>query len=432
MTERLLSNDGNWSKPKKLLTLFVIFYLLLYMFPFPLGSIPLVGSLSRYYGQAIDLVSFWAGKHILHIDNLVKSRGESIFNYVQLFSIAFLSVLIASFVLLINKKRKNYDRLYHWSIVYARYYLAYNMIYYGLVKITGVQFPFPGPIRLEQTFGEASPMVLLWTFMGYSKAYTLFAGIGEIVSGYLLIFNKTKAIGALIAITVMSNVVMMNFSYDVSVKILSTHLLLIAFFVFSPDIKRVIDFFFFQKTIALTNVTNQFNRKWMRISRVVLKSILIIGFSVEMIFDNFQQMHEYGSLAAKPPLYGVYETENFVMNNDTTLALATDTVRWKKMMFDDHNYLKIVTRADSSILCKTAIDTVKKTLDVTIYKDTISYKFEYTERPDNYLTISGKWRGNHVLITFKKKNLENYRLADRGFPGFHWIKRDQSPIWFIR
>ena len=234
MTVQLISNNDNWSKQKRFFILLVIFYVLLYMFPFPLGFIPLVGSLSRYYVQAIDFVSFWAGKHILYIDNLVKSRGESIFDYVQLFSLAFLSVLITTFVLIIDRKRKSYDRLYNWTIVYARYYLGYMMIYYGFVKITGVQFPFPGPIRLEQTFGDASPMVLLWTFMGYSKAYTLFACIGEILGGYLLLFNKTKAIGAVIVITVMSNVVMMNFSYDVSVKIVSTHLLLIAFFIFSP------------------------------------------------------------------------------------------------------------------------------------------------------------------------------------------------------
>ncbi len=437
MTEQLISNNDNWSKPKRFFTLLVIFYLLLYMFPFPFDCPlelipPFIRSLSGYYDQAIDLVSFWASKYILHIDNLVKTRGESIFGYVQLFSIAFLSAIISFLVVLIDKNRKNYDRQFHWTNVYARYYVGFYIIYYGSAKLTGVQFPTPGPIRLEQTFGDASPMVLLWTFMGYSKAYALFAGIIEILGGYLLLFNRTKAIGALIVIAVMSNVVMMNFSYDVSVKIVSTHLLLITIFIFSPNMKKVIDFFFFQKTVALTRATNQFNKKWMRTSRVVLKSIIIIGFSSEMIFDNVQQMNEYGSLAPKSPLYGVYQTENFIINNDTTIALTTDTVRWKKMMIDEHSYTKIITMVDSSKLYKTAIDTIKKTLKLTAYEDTVSYQFAYTEKPPNYLTLSGMWKGNNVVITFKKKQMENYRLADRGFPGFRWIKKDQFGMWFIR
>jgi hypothetical protein len=46
------------------------------------------------------------------------------------------------------------------------------MIVYGAVKVIKLQFSYPGPDTLLHTFGESSPMHLLWTFMGASDGYT--------------------------------------------------------------------------------------------------------------------------------------------------------------------------------------------------------------------------------------------------------------------
>ncbi|MFY9224894.1 MAG: hypothetical protein WAQ98_19635, partial [Blastocatellia bacterium] len=69
--------------------------------------------------------------------------------------------------------------------------------------------------RLIQPFGDASPMGLAWTFMGASYSYNFFAGMGEMLAGFLLIFPQTATLGALVAIGVISNIVMLNFSYDI-------------------------------------------------------------------------------------------------------------------------------------------------------------------------------------------------------------------------
>ena len=93
-------------------------------------------------------------------------------------------------------------------------------------------------------------MGLLWTFMGYSTVYTIFAGLGEVIGGAFLLFKRTRLIGSLIVIAIMSNVVMLNFAYDVPVKLFSTHLLLMAIFLTVPDIKRLSNLFFFNRAIA--------------------------------------------------------------------------------------------------------------------------------------------------------------------------------------
>jgi len=77
--------------------------------------------------------------------------------------------------------------------------LAFALLSYGTAKLFGGQFSFPSLERLDQKIGESSPMGLLWTFMGYSKLYTVFGGICQITAGLLLLFRRFSALGSLMA-----------------------------------------------------------------------------------------------------------------------------------------------------------------------------------------------------------------------------------------
>ena len=150
---------------------------------------------------------------------------------------------------MIAKRRDNYEKLLHWLIILLRYYLAFFMIGYGFAKVLKTQFPSLTTDRLLQSYGDSSPMGLLWTFMGYSTAYNIFTGLGEVIGGAFSFFKRTRLIGALIVIAIMSNVVMLNFAYDVPVKLFSIHLFSMAIFLIVPDIKRLLNIFFFNRVV---------------------------------------------------------------------------------------------------------------------------------------------------------------------------------------
>jgi hypothetical protein len=99
------------------------------------------------------------------------------------------------------------------------------MITYGVLKVIELQFSPPTPDRLIQTYGESSPMGLIWTLMGFSSLYCFFGGAGEVLGGLLLSLRRTTLLGALVCIGVLANVVMINLSFDVPVKLFSSHLL---------------------------------------------------------------------------------------------------------------------------------------------------------------------------------------------------------------
>ena len=92
---------------------------------------------------------------------------------------------------------------------------------------------------------------------------------------------------------------------------------------------------------------------------------------------------------------------------------------------------KITTMSGSSTVYRTSVDPTKRIMKLTKYEDTGSYQFAYEEGPGSILTLSGQWEGRDVVITFKKKDLKDYRLVNSDNP---WIRQQPSPggPWFLK
>ena len=208
--------------------------------PFPLNAVPNVEFVDRAYNNLWNLVVPWVGAHILHLNYEITvlphgGSGDTTWNYVQVLCIFALAMIAAIGWSLLDRKHRNYNRMQDWLRVYVRFALGVAMISYGSSKVIQSQFPPPSLDRLLQPFGDASPMGLLWTFMGASQSYNLFAGLGEMLGGVLLFARRTTLLGSLVSIAVMSHIAMLNFSYDVPVKLYSLHLLAMAIFLVVPD-----------------------------------------------------------------------------------------------------------------------------------------------------------------------------------------------------
>ena len=139
----------------------------------------------------------------------------------------------------LDRKRPNYGHLYQWLRIFMRLVAGWAMLGYGVKKLVGAQFPPPDLPRLMQPFGQASPMGMLWTFMGASALYSFFGGFGETLGGVLLMIPRFTTLGALISGAMMTNVLMLNLCYDVPRKIFSVHLVLICLFLLIPDFRRL-------------------------------------------------------------------------------------------------------------------------------------------------------------------------------------------------
>ena len=85
--------------------------------------------------------------------------------------------------------------------------------------------------------------------MGSSTTYVVLAGVAETVGGALLLFPRLATLGALIVVPVMANVVLMNFCYDIPVKIHSSHILGLTLFLLLPEARRLADVIVFGRPV---------------------------------------------------------------------------------------------------------------------------------------------------------------------------------------
>jgi hypothetical protein len=408
-----------WSLSKKLLFLFVSIYLFLYMFPFPIDSFPLGEFVFGLYNKFTESITKLIGSYWLGIYPCSPiegtGSGDTTFDYVKLLTMLLMTAVATIIVFAFTRKRTNYTAFYSFMLVYARYYLAFVLIGYGVFKILDIQFPLPNLTTLEERFGSASPMRLLWTFMGYSKTYTVFTAWLEIIAGTLLWFRKTTVLGCIIGLAIMLNVVMLNLCYDVPVKIHSSHLVFVALFILSPNYKRLFNFFVLNKTTEISAPVIILPKRWMQIARLVLKPLLIMGISVGLFYENFIQAFD-----TKPTnnLNATYKTTLFVLNKDTLPPLLTNENRWDKMIIEGDviTFYAMKNRAENYLI---DLDTVNKIITKKPDGDTgILFTFKYKSLPNNCFSISGKFKKDSIYSTFTRKSVKDYPLISRGF---HWV-----------
>ena len=130
--------------------------------------------------------------------------GDTTWNYVQVFCFLVLALAATAIWTFLDRRRADYARLDDWLRVYVRFALSLTMLLYGAIKVIPSQFPAPSLDRLVQPFGDASPMGILWTFMGASAAYTIFSGAREMLGGLLLVARRTTLLGALVSAGVLT------------------------------------------------------------------------------------------------------------------------------------------------------------------------------------------------------------------------------------
>ncbi len=200
-----------------------------------------------FFGSLFEAPIIWIGENMLGIDYTFVANGfgsgDNTFAYVLLFVTIILALFATVLWALVNRGRKAYNQLLYWFLIVLRISLICAMFLYGFVKVFQVQFPSPSLVRLLQPLGDFSPMGLAWTYMGYSKGFGMFAGFMEILGGLLLIPKRTQTLGAFIIMGVMLQVAMMNFMFDIPVKLFSIHLIVMAGIIFMTDSTRFVQVF---------------------------------------------------------------------------------------------------------------------------------------------------------------------------------------------
>jgi hypothetical protein len=410
-----------WGAAKRLLFRFGFVYLLLYNLPFPLSMLPGRALSKAYEGLWAPLVH-GVGKRLFHVDITVRPNGsgDTTFNYVQVFCFLVLAAAAALVWTLLDRRRPNYQRLYAWLRVYVRFALAATMISYGVAKVIELQFSPPTPDRLLQTYGESSPMGLLWTFMGFSALYCFFGGAGEVLAGLLLTLRRTTLLGALVCAGVMANVVMLNLSFDVPVKLFSSHLLAEALFLAAPDLRRLANLFLLNRAAEPAVEPPLIARARVRRIAEAVTAVLFAAYVGHALFGAYRASRIYGTLSPRPPYYGIWAVDAMTVDGQARPPLLTDPDRWRRVIFPYPDTLALQSPDGSLTYYDLKLTPATHTLVLSTFPRSKqkSYPLSYRETGPGRLEIAGALKGRQVHATLHREKESGYLLVSRGF---HWI-----------
>jgi len=411
-----------WSILEKVAFKFFFIYFSLIIIILNNGAFPFLHILIQKPTEWLQQFIPWVGKYILKLPEEISAipggSGDTTFDYVMILCIFVCAIFGTLIWSLIDRNKANYAKLYYWLTVGVRFYVALMLINYGLFKIIKMQFPFPTFSRLIGSFGESSPMGLAWTFLGFSKGYNLFMGITEVLA-ILLLFRRTMTAGAIITLMAASNVMAVNYFYDVPVKILSTHLVVMTLFLLSRDFKKLFEFFFTGNSVSLTTVTQPiFSKKWLKPSFNILK-VFIIGYAVIYGFISVLDYSKmYGDAAKKPEYYGLYEVSLFQKNNDTISNDVDNKERWKYLIVEYEGMIQIQKADKSKLYYKSEIDSLKNELKLTSYRDSADTFILNIKKTESTFSMVAIIKGDSIKASGNLLKKKDFLLMNRGF---NWI-----------
>jgi hypothetical protein len=294
------------------------------------------------------------------------------------------------------------------------------MIEYGMAKVIPLQMPFPYLTKLLEPFRDFSPMGVLWSSIGASPGYEIFAGCAEMLGGILLIVPRTTMLGALVCLGDMTQVFVLNMTYDVPVKLFSFHLLLMAFFLLAPDFQRLADFFFRNRTVARSAEPQLFyNRRANRIAIAVQIAfgIWLAGTNAYSGWDNW---HARGGGRPKSPLYGIWNVDQLSIDGQLRSPLLIDYDRWRRAVFDFPDRMAFQRMDDSFARYGASINAGDNTLALTKDNDkNWKANFTFQRVAQDQLILDGNMDGHKIHLHLLLVDRSKFLLV-RG--GFHWIQ----------
>ena len=451
--ENLSAQTLSWNVYQKIAFrfVFIFFVLFIVLLDWSVNTILSYLYYDAHLSSFLDIVISWIGRHLFDIQYTIISpydgqHNDRTYVYLLYFTMAVVAALGAIIWSALDRKRTNYQTLYYWLTAFVRYYLASTLFLFALEKFFKMQFPDLGFYTLTEPLGDMSPMSLAWAFFGYSYGYNVFMGIAESAALFLL-FRRTTTFGAILTLVTLTNVMVVNYNYDVHAKMYPTALFLMTLFLLLRDANRLIKFFFTGQAISLPVIKAPvFKKRWMNISKTVFKILVIGYFIIFPVRDYFgYKRNDEERAKAKSKIFGVYDVDTFVVNKDT--LSNENPFRWKQIVIGDKMTEAVRFRGDSIAFVYVSVD--KK--EILVSEDQTDYfsKMQeiYNEQginisdskldsiliarqiesrlgfelPDSTtIELKGIIKNDSVFIIAKRKpiDIKNFRLMKRGF---HWI-----------
>ncbi|MFE9576011.1 DoxX family protein [Nocardia sp. NPDC006044] len=339
-----LAAGPRWNLPTRIAFRFCFTYFGLFCLIFPQFMFVYTGPLGpklpeRAINGFLDPLSpiwEWVGRHVfgteveLHLDS---GSGDQAIIWVFLFCILVVAAVTTALWTVLDRRRPDYRRLNAWFMLFLRLCLGGQMLFYGMAKVIPSQMPEPPLATLLTQYGDFTPAAVLWMQVGSSPVYEILLGSAEVLGGLLLFLPRTATLGAMISLVSMMQVFVLNMTFDVPVKILAGHLMLISLVLLAPQARRLANVLVLQRPSEPATQQELFGSRRLRLIAAGVPVVLGLWALIGQVQQDLEFWDQSGG-AEKPELYGIWQVSEFTQDGQPVAPLLTDQNRWQRVVFD--------------------------------------------------------------------------------------------------
>jgi hypothetical protein len=364
----------------------------------------------------LEPVTSWVGRHVLGVDAALhrdSGSGDQAAIWVGVFCLLVAAAAVTTVWSVVDRRRTEYSRLWAWFLVFIRLCLGGQMLWYGIAKVIPTQMPAPPLAALLQPFGDLSPASVLWLQVGSSHPYEILLGAAEVLGGLLLFVPRTATLGALVSLLSMAQVFVLNMSFDVPVKILSFHLLLMSLVLLAPQFRRLANVLVLERSTEPASQPLLFATARANRMAAVAQALLGIWALLGCIQVGWSAWNEFGGGREKPELYGIWSVTEFGVDGKPVTPLTTDETRWQRLVFDEPESVTY-QRMDGELASAPA-----EVGAGTITLPELDATFDYERSGTDHLRLDGRLDDRAVTMSLERIDLDGFTLRSRGF---HWVQ----------
>ena len=227
----------------------------------------------------------------------------------------------------------------------------------------------------------------------------------------------------------MLQVAMMNFCYDIPVKLMSSHLLFAAVYVSLYDVRRLVSIFLLNRSTTPADLSPPLAPgRWIWAHRVVKAAVLVWGFLMPLVVNLRSDLT--APARQLTDVAGSYEVESFVRGGQEVPPVLTDATRWRYVAIEHSrfglggtrqptDYLVIQRMDQSRIMATVQIQSQGKqgTLQQSM-NSLVPSTISWVVTDDRHVTLTGKLAGDSLVVQLKRLKPDDFLLMNRGF---RWI-----------
>jgi uncharacterized membrane protein YphA (DoxX/SURF4 family) len=362
----------------------------------------------------------------------ISGSGDKPFDWALAFVSVVTAVVVTTVWSTLDRRRLNYVTMQSWFRLFLRFAVGSTLLGYGMAKVFPNQMPYPQLARLVEPYGNFSLMGVLWQQMGASPAYERFTGVVESVAGLLLLIPGLTLLGSLLALAAVTQVFIVNMTYDIPVKLFSFHLVLMCLVLLAPDRQRLANLFILNRPTPPSSEAPLLRGRTP--PRIAI--LLQLAFAMWLVWSNAAESRDAYSIrgphAPKPPLYGIWEVEMMSIDGVTRAPLMTDYDRWRRVIVQTATSLTFQRMDDTFVTFLAHVDLAAGTITLSQggpnpaiptllapAKQEPAGQLTLRNLSSERVTIEGQLTGRSVRMDLRRYDHTAFRLLRNRF---HWVQ----------